>query len=111
MRLTYYMKKLLNGRYEKVEKIDEGTYGTVYKAIDRCAGTEKGVKMSIDLPLNTTKLPADPTVRKKVEALMSSIRSGPIQKGTEKGGEGCVSLKKCRLYKVSLRFNYIGCRQ
>lgn len=95
------MKKLLHGRYEKVEKIDEGTYGTVYKAIDHFPTLIKKYKASIDLPLNTTKVPADPEVLKEVETFISNIQSAPIQTEVEKAKEQqYVSLKKCRLYKV-----------
>jgi len=95
------MNKLLHGRYEKIEKIDESTNGKVYKAYDHLPTLQKPYNLPIDLPLNSTKLPSDSKIHKEVEKLISSIKSvKEYEEEMKVEGDHYVSLKKCRLFKV-----------
>ena len=98
------MKKLLNERYEKLVKLDQGGYGIIYKAIDNSPDLQDKFNFPFVLPLNTTKASSNPKISKMIQSILGAIKAISPNKSptTIVHKDSFVALKKCRFFDVFL---------
>ncbi len=97
----------MKNRYEKLSKLGEGTYGTVFKAVDHSPQLQQPFAVSFEVPLGSTSAAlSDPKV---LVTMSSTLKSLSILAGAaKKPGKGeeakeagsYVALKKLTLFEV-----------
>jgi len=98
------MKMLIKDRYEKIEKLGEGTYGVVYKAVDHKPELQKPFSLSYEIPLGSTAKPSDPKIlAESFKLLNTDTMVGKEVAGEESKAGSFVAIKKLRLFEVKIR--------